>query len=74
QDDYWHQVDMAAVRGSGSGYDEAVELLSQLREVAAQFKETSEFQERFRDWVQPHLRRPALLKRLQNRNFTLPDM
>ncbi|MBV9615380.1 MAG: hypothetical protein JO031_07990 [Ktedonobacteraceae bacterium] len=74
QDDYWHQVDMAAVRGSGSGYDEAVELLSQLREVAAQFKETSEFQERFRVWVQPHLRRPALLKRLQNRNFTLPDM
>ncbi|MBV9711215.1 MAG: hypothetical protein JO011_09915 [Ktedonobacteraceae bacterium] len=74
QDDYWHQVDMAAVRGSGSGYDEAVELLSQLREVAAQFKETSEFQERFRAWVQPHLRRPALLKRLQNRNFTLPDM
>ena len=74
QDDYWHQVDMAAVRGSGSGYDEAVELLSQLREVATQFKETSEFQERFRVWVQPHLRRPALLKRLQNRNFTLPDM
>ncbi len=73
QDDYWHQVDQAVVRGSGTGYDEAVRLLIELREVADQFKENQEFQARFRTWVRPHLRRPALVKRLQDRKFTLPE-
>ena len=73
QDDYWHQVDLAVMRGSGAGYDEAVRLLIELREAADQFKETQEFQERFRAWVRPHLRRPALVKRLQDRKFTLPE-
>ncbi|MBV9231424.1 MAG: hypothetical protein JOZ18_19090, partial [Chloroflexi bacterium] len=73
QDDYWQQVDQAVVRASGSSYDEALRLLIELREAADQFKETQEFQERFRAWVRPHLRRPALVKRLQDRKFTLPD-
>jgi hypothetical protein len=73
QDDYWHQVDLAVMRNSGAGYDEAVRLLIELREVADQFKETQEFQERFRAWVRPHLRRPALVKRLRDRKFTLPE-
>jgi len=73
QDDYWHQVDMAAVRGTGSGYDEATRLLIELRSVADHFKETQEFQKRFRAWVRPHLRRPAFVKRLQDRKFTLPE-
>jgi hypothetical protein len=73
QDDYWHQVDQAVVRGSGTGYDEAVRLLIELRGAADQFKETQEFQARFRAWVRPHLRRPALVKRLQDRKFTLPE-
>jgi hypothetical protein len=73
QDDYWHQVDLAVVRGSGTGYDEAVGLLIELREAADQFKESQEFQARFRAWVRPHLRRPALVKRLQDRKFTLPE-
>jgi hypothetical protein len=73
QDDYWHQVDQAVTRGTGTGYDEAVRLLIELREVADQFKETQEFQERFRAWARPHLRRPALVKRLQDRKFTLPE-
>jgi hypothetical protein len=59
QDDYWHQVDQAAMRTTGTGYDEAVRLLIELRGAADQFKETREFQERFRAWVLPHLRRPA---------------
>ena len=74
QDDYWHQIDMAAVRASGSSYDEATRLLVELRDVAAYFKETPAFQARFRAWVQPHLRRPAFIKRLQANKFTLPDM
>src|SRR2546428_7337874 len=73
QDDYWHQVDLAVTRGTGPGYDEAVRVLIELREAAEQFKETREFQERFRAWVRPHLRRPAFVKRLQVRNFTLPE-
>ena len=73
QDDYWHQIDEAVMRGSGSGYDEATRILVELRGVAEQFKESQEFQARFRAWMRPHLRRPALVKRLQDRKFTLPE-
>jgi hypothetical protein len=73
QDTFWHQVDQSAGRGSGAGYDEAVRVLVELRDAADQFKEMQKFQSRFRAWVQPHLRRPALIKRLQARKFTLPQ-
>lgn len=73
QDTFWRQVDQSAARGSGTGYDEAVRVLVELREAADQFKETQKFQSRFHTWVQPHLRRPALIKRLQERKFTLPQ-
>ena len=73
QEDYWHQVDQAVMRTTGTGYDEAVRLLIELRGAADQFKETREFQERFRAWVLPHLRRPAFVKRLQAHKFTLPE-
>src|SRR5262249_35732019 len=74
QDDYWHQVDQAVTRGSGAGYDEAIRLLIELREAASQFQANQEFQGRFYAWVQPHLRRPAFVKRLQDRKFTLPEV
>jgi hypothetical protein len=73
QDDYWHQVDLAVMRGTGTGYDEALRLLIELRDVADHFEESQEFQKRFRAWVRPHLRRPAFVKRLQDRKFTLPE-
>lgn len=73
QNDYWQQVDEAVMRGSGTGYDEAAQVLVELREVANHFKETEEFQERFRAWVRPHLRRPAFIKRLQTHRFPLPE-
>jgi hypothetical protein len=73
QDTYWRQIDMAVVRGTGTGYDEALRLLIELRDAADQFEETQEFQDRFRAWVGPHLRRPAFVKRLQSRKFTLPE-
>jgi hypothetical protein len=73
QDEYWHQVDLSVTRGSGAGYDEAVRVLIELREAANQFKEIQEFQARFRTWVRPHLHRPAFVKRLQDRKFTLPE-
>jgi hypothetical protein len=74
QDDYWHQVDQVVARKSGTGYNEAVRLLIELREVADQFKETQKFQARFRTWVQPHMRRPALLERLHKNKFALPQV
>lgn len=61
------------MRGTGTGYDEATRLLVELREVADHFKENREFQERFRAWVRPHLRRPAFVKRLQVHKFTVPE-
>jgi hypothetical protein len=72
QDTYWRQVDKSAERGSGAGYDEAVQMLIKLRDSAARFKETPTFQARFHAWIQPHLRRAALVKRLQQQNFILP--
>jgi hypothetical protein len=60
-------------RGSGAGYDEATRLLVELREVAARFGETRQFQQRFVGWVQPHLRRLAFVKRLQAQRFALPE-
>jgi hypothetical protein len=48
--------------------------LLELRETADQAKESQQFQARFHAWVQPHQRRPALVKRLQEHNFTLPEM
>jgi len=73
QDNYWQQVDLAVGRGSGAGYDEAARLLVELREVANHFKETQQFQTRFRTWVRPHLRRPAFIKRLHDHKFALPE-
>jgi len=74
RDTYWRQADKAAERGVASGYDEATRLLVELRDAATQFNETQEFQARFRIWVVSHLRRPALMKRLQAQKFTIPEM
>jgi hypothetical protein len=73
QDEYWHRAELAVRRGSGSGYDEAALVLGELREVATRFQETPAFEARFRAWVRPHLRRPAFVKRLQERRFPLPQ-
>jgi hypothetical protein len=73
QDDYWRQVEQAVQRQSGNSYNEAVGFLIELRDAADQFKETQKFQLRFSAWVQPHLRRPGLVKRLQLHKFTLPE-
>lgn len=71
KDSYWQQADDAAQRGVASGYDEATRLLIELRDAADYFKESQAFQARFRVWVQSHLRRPSLLKRLQSHNFNV---
>ncbi len=74
QDSYWQQADQAAARGTGTGYDEAVRLLIELRDAADHFKENQAFQTRFRAWIGSHMRRPALIKRLQAHKFTVPQV
>ena len=73
QDEYWQRVELAVSHASGPGYDEAVRLLSELREVSDHFQEAQQFQARFHTWVGPHLRRPAFVKRLQDHKFPLPE-
>jgi hypothetical protein len=72
QEDYWRKADLAAARATSVGYEEAVQLLTELREVANNFNEAQKFEERFHNWTLNHLRRPSLLKRLQNNDFTVP--
>ena len=74
KDSYWQQADQAAQRGVASGYDEATRLLIDLRDAADFFKESQAFQARFRAWVQSHMRRPALIKRLQSHHFSIPGV
>jgi hypothetical protein len=69
---YWQQVEQAAARGTGAGYDEAAHLLADLRDAAGQFNEADTFQAEFQAWVHDHLRRPALLRRLQDAGLPTP--
>jgi hypothetical protein len=73
QDTYWRQIEQATARPAGARYDEALRLLVDLRDAAEQFGETRQFQERFRTWVRPLLRRPALVERLRAKGFVLPE-
>lgn len=73
QDTSWRQIEQATARPAGARYDEAIRLLVDLRDAAEQFGETRQFQERYRAWVQPLLRRPALVERLRAKGFVLPE-
>jgi hypothetical protein len=71
QDTYWRQVDKDVARASASGYDAAARGLVDLRDSAKQFDESEQFQERFHVWFQSQPRRPALIRRLQERQIPL---
>ncbi len=73
QEDYWRQADLAAARRTSTGYDEALRLLVDLRDAANHFNESQQFQTRFSAWVPPYLRLPSLIKRLRDRDFTIPQ-
>ena len=65
QDENWHRAEIAVTRGSGPGYDEAADVLSELRVVAARCEERAAFEACFR--VRPAApRRPAFVQRLQS--------
>lgn len=72
RDVYWRQVEKSVASAAGAKYDDAVQILVDLRDAAEQFQGTQEFQARFNTWVRSYLHRPGLLKRLQDRKFTLP--
>ncbi len=69
QDTFWRSVEMAAQRKTSAGYDQATRTLVDLRDAAQRAQQSQQFQEHFSSWVQPHLSRPALVKRLQDRGF-----
>ncbi|MEO6888194.1 MAG: hypothetical protein ABI324_04290, partial [Ktedonobacteraceae bacterium] len=73
QEDYWRQADLAAARRVSTGYDEALRLLVDLRDAANHFNESQQFQTRFGAWVRPYLRLPSLVKRLRDRDSTIPQ-
>ncbi|MDQ2717912.1 MAG: hypothetical protein M3Z08_23705, partial [Chloroflexota bacterium] len=73
QEDYWRQAELAAARRVSTGYDEAVRLLVDLRDAANHFNKGQQFQTRFSAWVRPYLRLPSLVKRLRDRDFTIPS-
>jgi len=73
QEQYWQEINQAVEHTVGARYDDAVRNLVDLREAADQFNERRKFQERFRVWVQSYLRRPGLIKRLQQHKFDLPE-
>jgi len=70
---YWRQVEQSALRATSAGYDDALQLLTELRDAAERFDTMDEFQARYRTWVRPYLRRSALIKRLQLHRFTIPS-
>lgn len=72
-EDSWQRIAEGATRGGGSGYDTAASLLVELREVADHFGEREQFDSRYLAWVRSHLRRPALVKRLRDRAFPIPE-
>jgi hypothetical protein len=74
QDDYWDKIEQALARRSGAGYDEAVCILVRLRDIASNIQTDEDFQRRFTSWVQPHLSRPALIRRLKDHKFALPEI
>jgi hypothetical protein len=68
---YWDKVEQAVKRTTASGYDEALGLLVDLRDAAEYFQESQQFQTRFQSWVQPHVRRQSLIKRLIDNDFKI---
>lgn len=69
---YWRQVEQAAARGTAVGYNEAACLLTDLQDAARHFNTADAFQTAFQNWVRAHLRRPALLRRLQDAGLPSP--
>jgi hypothetical protein len=65
EDQAWQQVESLVEKGTGKSYDEAVQLLRKLRDLAAYQGQPAAFQERMDGISQRYSRRQALVKRLQ---------
>jgi hypothetical protein len=69
QETYWQRIDEALSRKNGVSYDEAHRLLLDLRDASNHFHIGSQFQDRFRSWVQAYINRPAFIRRLRGSSF-----
>ncbi|NNH72793.1 hypothetical protein HLB23_23505 [Nocardia uniformis] len=66
----WGRVEALVETGRGRSYDEAAELLADLRELAERDGYTNEFACRVANLRERHARRPAFLRRLADPNIT----
>ena len=66
---HWKLVEKAAGLGTASGYDEATRLLVDMAEAAALTNRKGEFFSRLAGFRETHVRRPALIRRLDARKL-----
>jgi hypothetical protein len=66
EDETWCEVDALIQRTQSKAYEEAVELLRQLQDLAEYQGRQAAFEERMGQIRDPYSRRPALMRRLRN--------
>ena len=67
----WHQVDSLFAQKQTKAYDQAVEILKQLKDLAQHRQQLDPFLDRIRAIQQQYRTRPGLLARLQEAGLTL---
>jgi hypothetical protein len=73
-DDVWNEVDALIQRGQATPYDEAVQLLKKLRDLAAHQRQTLAFQARLNRIHDQYSRRSALMRRLRHAGLTRSEV
>jgi hypothetical protein len=63
---YWSNVDENAEKGSGHSYNAAAKMLNDLRDAYQQNDASAQFRQKVTAFMQPHQKRPALLKRIKD--------
>ena len=69
-EDAWEEVDALIQRGQAKSYDEAVQLLKKLRDLAEHQRKTVAFQARLNRIHDEYSRRSALMRRLKHARLT----
>lgn len=73
RDELWQRVYQEVARGTSSGYDQGTMLLVDLCDAARVYQGEPAFSAQFSTWVRSQLRRPALLRRLRENGFIVPQ-
>ena len=65
KEEAWREVKALVETRDQKSYDQAVKLLADLRDLASRESEEEAFSRRFAQFVEPHSRKPTLMKRLR---------